>query len=404
MLRVLHLSHSDVRSDGRIRKQLGSLSRGLPAVEFHACSLARGADDVSAAPINGVTMIGLFLVSRNLRFLGRHVRHGAMALEMLVRMVFEGLRLRPSVVHCHDFVALPAAFAISALCRSRLVYDAHELESHRNYQSRRMGRLVFAMERLCWRRVSLLVSTSPSFLEWYTANLGPKRSVLVLNSPVMPGPEGGGPTGRRRSFGEQGYFHRRFGVPGGTPIFIYLGLFMRGRGIESVLDVFRRPGIRSHVVFMGQGDAVGVGDHAARFPNIHLHPAVPHDQVVQITMEADCGLCLIEDVSLSYRLCLPSKLFECAFAGIPVLASRLPEVARVVEHHGLGVCCDSDADSIAAAVRQIERDGIARSEADLSELSWDMQAKRLQDAYGELLPERSTRHAGTAGPSDSWRS
>jgi glycosyltransferase involved in cell wall biosynthesis len=373
-------------------------------VEFHACSLARGADEVEAAPIDGVTMTGLCMVSRNLRFLGRHVRHGAMALEMLVRMTFEGLRLRPSVVHCHDCVALPAAFAISALCRSALVYDAHELESRRSCQSRRINTLVLAIERWCWRRISLLVSVSPSILDWYASNLGPKRSVLVLNSPALAPTSIGDPGRVRRSLGEQGYFHRRFGIPGGTPVFIYLGYFVRGKGIEPVLDVFCRPGLRSHVVFMGGRDSVGVARYAERFGNIHIHPAVPYDQVVQFAREADCGLCLFEDVSLSHRLTLPNKLFEYAFAGIPVLAFRLTEIASLVEHYGLGVCCDEDTDSIEAAVRRIERDGIPRPEVDLSELSWDVQAKRLQDAYGELLLERSTRHAGTVGPGNGWRS
>jgi len=101
--------------------------------------------------------------------------------------------------------------------------------------------------------------------------------------------------------------------------------------------------------------------------------------------EADCGLCLIEDVSLSDRLCLPNKLFEYAFAGIPVLASRLHEIARVVNEYRLGACCDNDADSIEAAVLKIEREGLARPEADLTELSWDTQAKRLQEAYRQLL-------------------
>jgi glycosyltransferase involved in cell wall biosynthesis len=176
-------------------------------------------------------------------------------------------------------------------------------------------------------------------------------------------------------------------------VFIYLGLLVRGRAIEPVLEVFRRGNVASHVVFMGSGDTMGVQDHANRFPNIHFHPAVPHDEVVRMVQDADCGLCLIEDVSLSDRLCLPNKLFEYAFAGVPMLASRLPEIARLVGEYGLGVCCDNDADSIESAVRQIEREGLERPTGDLTELSWETQAKRLQEAYRQLLIE-----AGAAVP------
>jgi glycosyltransferase involved in cell wall biosynthesis len=139
---------------------------------------------------------------------------------------------------------------------------------------------------------------------------------------------------------------------------------------------------------MGSGDEVGVADHAERFPNIHVCPPVPHEEVVKLVREADCGICLREGRLLSGRLSLPNKLFEYAFAGIPVLASRLPEMERVVSEYGLGVCCDNDADSIESAIRKIEREGIARPVADLTELSWDTQAKRLQEAYRQLLSNR----------------
>lgn len=395
--RVLHLSHTDVRCDGRIARQVCSLVASEQRLKIVAMGPSSRDGSAPAGFPRGVEHRVLQLVARELRFVGRRFRHGVAAIEMTLRMIASGLRLRADLVHCHDVQVLPAGWMIAVMLRAQLVYDAHELESRRNGMTRRASSLFLLVERWCWGRISLLVSVSPSILEWYRHNLGPKQSVLVLNSPVLPAAASDGLAWRRRSFGEPGYFHRRFGVPGGIPMFIYLGLLTRGRGIESVLDVFRRPGIRSHVVFMGYGDSVGVSDHAARFPNIHVHPAVPHDQVVRFTREADCGLCLIEDVSLSDRLCLPNKLFEYAFAGVPVLASRLPEIARVVGEHGLGICCDNDPESIAAAVRRIEREGIEPPRADLSDLSWPTQARRLQEAYRELLGGHGAASAGAKG-------
>jgi glycosyltransferase involved in cell wall biosynthesis len=182
-------------------------------------------------------------------------------------------------------------------------------------------------------------------------------------------------------------------------VFVYLGLLVPGRGIERLLEVFGRADARSHIVFMGYGDRLGVGDAAQRCSNIHLHPAVSHEQVVEYVRHADCGVCLIEDVSLSDRLCLPNKLFEYAFAGLPVLASRLPEIERVVREYGLGVCCDNDVDSIRQVVEAIERDGISPSTADLTELSWERQAERLREAYRQLLDRQNgtTRNQPKAG-------
>ncbi len=384
---ALHLSHGSIRDDSRVCKIAVAAANGVVA---KVCVVGVRSRAGQAAPgrhephdIDEISLwTGVFrgLVPRLAAYAG--------LVELTVRLAFRGVCMRPSIVHCHDYVVLPAGWLVSMLVGSSIIYDAHELESERNGMSLRASRLCLFIERWCWRRVSLLVSVSAPILEWYASNLGPKRSVLVLNAPVLPLPSEGDTEGSRRSLGHQKYFHRRFNIPAEAPVFIYLGYLMRGRGIERVLDVFRRPGLCSHVVFMGNGDAVGVADHAKQFPRIHHHSAVPHDQVVKLVREADCGLCLIEDVSLSDRLCLPNKLFEYAFAGVPVLASRLPEIARMVEEFRLGICCDNDADSIEAAVRRIEREGIVAPSGDLTELSWETQAKRLQEAYRVLLAGR----------------
>ena len=214
--------------------------------------------------------------------------------------------------------------------------------------------------------------------------------MLVLNSPIHS-------KVKHRSTSQSRYFHQCFGIPLDQKVFIYLGILGRGRGINQLLAAFSEPLTRSHIVFVGYRDSVGVAEAAKTFPNIHVHPAVPHDQVVDLAREADVGLCLIENVSLSDYLCLPNKLFEYAFAGVPVLASRLPEIARVVNEFGLGICCDNDVESIRNAVRKIEQDGLEKTQGDLSELSWETQAKRLQDAYRMLLGDGARPEPNSTG-------
>lgn len=385
---VVQLSHGSVSTDARVLRSVSAAVGALGWESTTAVGVRTGSASADRPHDSRLRLLDMLLWSGKLRRISPRIASYVGLVEMSMRMVLRVALEHPRIIHCHDPLVLPAGWLASLLIGSRLVYDAHELESQQG-GSDGVSWLCLAIERWCWPRISLLVSVSPSILNWYAEHLGPKPSVLVLNAPVLPMVVGGEAAHRRRSFGEQGYFHKRFGIPAWTPVFIYLGLLVRGRGVEPVLDVFRRAGLRSHVVFMGSGDTVGVADHAARFPNIHLHPTVPHDQVVRLVREADCGLCLIEDRCLSLRYSLPNKLFEYAFAGVPVLASRLPEIARVVREHGLGICCDYDADSIEAAVRVIERDGLKAPEGDLTELSWDTQAKRLQEAYRTLLVNRN---------------
>ena len=122
-----------------------------------------------------------------------------------------------------------------------------------------------------------------------------------------------------------------------------------------------------------------------------LAPAVPTDDVVRWAAGADVGLALIQNVSLSYFLSLPNKLFEYVAAGLPVVASDFPELRGVVEGRGLGVVCPpDDRDAIARAIawtlddpeRHARLRAAARAAA--AELTWDRESRILVELVGRL--------------------
>jgi glycosyltransferase involved in cell wall biosynthesis len=398
---VMHVSHTDVRVDARILKEVASLQE-IGTLHQVVVGIDRPKGAAFGKTDLSVDVVVLRLMGRKLRrsgWLPGIIRSALGLSEATIRMFSLVLRHRPRVVHCHDVVFLHVGALAKLFIGARVVYDAHELESASKSCSRALSLCVYCVERVLWPFVDRLVSVSPSIIDWYQQHLGPKPSLLVLNSPVTGSAQSRPSDLVRRERGSPGYFHAHFDMPSRSKVFVYLGLLVPGRGIERLLEVFGRADARSHIVFMGYGDRLGAGDAAQRCSNIHLHPAVPHEQVVEYVRHADCGVCLIEDVSLSDRLCLPNKLFEYAFAGLPVLASRLPEIERVVREYGLGVCCDNDVDSIRQVVEAIERDGISPSTADLTELSWERQAERLREAYRQLLDRQNgtTRNQPKAG-------
>jgi glycosyltransferase involved in cell wall biosynthesis len=272
-------------------------------------------------------------------------------------------------------MALPGATLIKLITGAKLIYDAHELESDKSGQTPSLSKATIIIERFCWSSIDHLISVSSSILNWYHSNLGSKPSSLVLNSPVI----------KESCSTSDRYFHDLYNISYDKLVFVYLGILGHGRAIEIILEAFCKEKIKSHVVFVGYGELESkIKEFSLQNVNIHLHKPVPHEEVVSLVKNADIGLCLIENVSLSDYYCLPNKLFEYTFAGTPVLASDFPEIRKFVEQYHLGSCCTLDPSSIFNSILDMENSKPERLTDDLAELSWQNQAKKLVTAYETL--------------------
>lgn len=376
--KILHLSHTDIRYDSRILKEMGALES---ADGFDLMGVGVELDEGASSSRQRLKakIISIRLLSKILSFLPKPIRYGLNMAELTIRLVIYGVIFRPSVVHCHDTFALPAGVLIKMMLGCKLIYDAHELESDKNGQTPALSKATLAIERWAWKRIDLLISVSDSINAWYVEYLGLKQHVLILNSPeVAEGVEESGQRGK--------YFHSLYGIPAEKKIFIYIGILSDGRGIDMCLQSFADDSIDAHVVFMGYGPLSSViGEFAAKHSNIHLHKPVPHEQVVAMVRNADVGLCFVENVSLSDYYSLPNKLFEYAFSGLPVLASDLPEISKIVSQYSLGFCSAADLDSMRKMISDIVDGPTPVISSDLKGLSWETQATRLNEAYRELL-------------------
>lgn len=290
------------------------------------------------------------------------------------------LKLRPDIVHCHDTMVLPSGVLAKIFLRSIVVYDAHELESDKGGQSGALSKATLWVEKVSWRFIDRLITVSPSIADWYAEHLELKPTSCILNSPevpsVRPRPEEAPGSGLRE----------RLGIKQEVPLFVYVGLLERGRGIELLLETFAGSAIGVHVAFIGSGGLRGPIERASELhDNIHYCPPVPHYELVAFIREASGGFCLVEDVSLSDHYCLPNKLFEYAFAGLPVIAARLPDIERFVNEYQLGVCTDLDPASIREAVLECVAAPTDLPAERLHAISWASQANDLRALYAELV-------------------
>jgi len=326
-----------------------------------------------------LTITSINLVSRKLKYIPKFFRHILEFLELTTKFFFKAVKVKPDVIHCHDTLALPLGVLIKLCANSKLIYDAHELESDRNGLSKKLGKITLFVERKLWRFVNYLVVVSPSIDKWYQSNVGEKQSEIILNSPII---------GNNTDAFKEGYLNDKFNIADDSKIFIYIGILGQGRGLDLIVDAFMDDRVTSHVVFLGYGEMQkSLKELSSNTWNIHVHDAVSHEQVVTIAKSADVGLCLIQNISLSDYYCLPNKLFEYCFSGIPVLASNFPDISKVVNFYKLGICVDLNVEDVIEGIKRFESDesNVNFSNLNLSELGWEAQEQKLTKFYEKVL-------------------
>jgi glycosyltransferase involved in cell wall biosynthesis len=265
-------------------------------------------------------------------------------LEFQVRLWFELKRLRPDVYLANDLDTL-APNAWWAMRRAKpLVYDSHEyflgapeLESRPLVQ-----RLWRAVERYGIPRSDFRVTVNQSIADQYAREYGGTWDV-VRNVPLaaeLPwGAEGEwqGADERKRALREE------LGLPVGKTLWILQGAGINvDRGAEELVEAaVQCPEVELLVV--GSGDALPrLQQHASAqgWTNVRFVGRVPREQLQRYTQASDLGFSLDKPKSQNYRWSLPNKLFDYFQAGIPVVASDLVEVARVLRESGAGSILD----------------------------------------------------------------
>lgn len=130
---------------------------------------------------------------------------------------------------------------------------------------------------------------------------------------------------------------------------------------------------------------------------VRFVPTVPLAELPTYTASADIGVQPIENTCLNHYTTDSNKLFEYVQAGLPVVASDLPEIRRVVREHDLGLLVpEGDSVALAAALRDLVGDKGKRqyyavqSRKAASVLNWESQEHELLALYERVLSHRAS--------------
>jgi len=369
---------SDLAFDARVWKEARSLAGAGYRVALIGCRY-----DIDSPRRRTEDGIDVFEVSLGSRSAGVSVLARA---GTLLRLSLQILRTRARVYHAHNIHVGPQSWLAAKLRGARLVYDAHELygELHGGPLTRLAVRAERPLERLMATSSDAVVTTNDSRAAALAERYNPRRLVTLANVParrdeVVPLDPG---------YGE------------GRILLYQGGIYGAGRSFEETIRAL--PLLPEDVVFAivgfgRDGDIARlrtVAESLGVASRLRLLPPRPFDELVQTAAAATVGLVPIKATSLNNYLGDTNKLFEYLMAGIPVAASDLPEIRRVVEQGDppVGEIFDPlDPASIAAAVARVlendERYAARRVEARrlaLAELNWEHEERKLRSLYRDL--------------------
>jgi glycosyltransferase involved in cell wall biosynthesis len=118
---------------------------------------------------------------------------------------------------------------------------------------------------------------------------------------------------------------------------------------------------------------------------------MPFSELMQYTMNADLGLTLDKPLHLNYKYSLPNKLFDYTHAGIPVLASDLPELRRIITEYKVGFLIETTTPkAIADRVNEIIQsnnlsDVRMACMSARSVLQWQREEEVLKEIFSQIL-------------------
>jgi glycosyltransferase involved in cell wall biosynthesis len=288
---------------------------------------------------------------------------------------------RPDIVLTHDYFTADIAVEVGKKVRAPVVVDCHEYA---------LGQYVHNPNWVKWHQTVVRELQDHLFpkLDGLTTVCDGIAELIATDHLLQRTPQ----VVRSLPF----FSEQPFRPTGDVVTVLYHGEIFPSRALHVAVRSMRlwRPEFR--FVLRGYSDPayveqlrqiaveVGVADR------LEIQPPVPFDQIVPAANEADVGYFVHIDTSPQRRFALPNKFFEYVMAGLALVVSDLPEMARLVREHDLGVLVpECEEESIARVINSLDRASIdemkRHSLSAAKVLNWDAEKEKMMSLYREIL-------------------
>lgn len=284
----------------------------------------------------------------------------------------------------NDLDTLLPNFLVSKLKGLPLVYDSHEyFTGVPEIQNRPFVKWVWqSIEKLIFPHLEIVITVCDSIAALYAAEYG-IRPVTIRNC-------------SEKSDHIQPYPREELGINKGHLLIILQGTGINiDRGAEELIEAVRQTENIS-LLIVGSGDVLNnlkdiVSDYKL-IDRITFISNVPWEEMMRYTKSADAGVCLDKDTNINYRFSLPNKLFDYISAGIPMIASDLPETGKILREYGCGIVIQEvTPEKISNALLELKNNTLKRAElkrnavAAAEKLNWEIESEKVKEFYNKIL-------------------
>lgn len=306
--------------------------------------------------------------------------------EFQKRLFYYLLFRKADVLVSNDLDTLLPNYLITKLKGSNLVYDTHELfcevpELQANPTKKNIWK---HLERWIFPKLKNVFTVNDSIAKIYSDEY--KVDVKVVrNIPLLSNQN------KLKNISKA-----KLGIPSDKKIIILQGAGINiDRGSEEAVQAMQFVN-NAVLLIIGSGDVIHVLKQMVvdlrLSEKVKFVGKVPFEKLLQYTHHADLGLTIDKDTNINYRYSLPNKLFDYIHAGVPVLASNLVEIKKIITDHSIGDCIENHnpnhiADKINSILNDDERFLLWKKNCKIAaaKLNWEIEEQQLLTVYSKFL-------------------
>ena len=262
-----------------------------------------------------------------------------------------------------------------------LVYDSHEFFTEvPELTGRLVKRVWLLIEKMILPHLKHAYTVCQSIADEYEKRYGLKMFV-VRNVPICD-----------RVVYEPQSFNLLTKEYSYKRIILYQGALNIGRGIEQTIKAMK---YIENTIFLIVGDGDIAHELKKLVKNENLNKKVrfigkiPFRDLAAYTQIADIGIILLEsELSLNYHFALPNRIFDYIQAELPIIASNLPEISKIVSGNDIGILVsDMIPENLAKEINNLLKDQnrYQQIKANLKSIKekycWEQEEKKLLELF-----------------------